>query len=91
MSTAGFKVDWLDSKREPKCPPDPRFPNGIDITTGLREGANACKVELPYPAKRCGLYLIECQVCGTKACCTTAGRTDDPRSIMLACNIRWRA
>jgi hypothetical protein len=82
-----FKINWLDSEREPQCPPNPSFPDGIDIRSprsGL-EGFRFCKVALPYPAKRCGAYVIECTRCGFRVGVTTAGRADDPRSVELEC------
>lgn len=77
------KIDWIDRGREPQNPPNPAYPNGVDIDAGF--GVPACKVELPYPAKRCGYYLIECSECGMRVGCTTAGRADDPRSIAIPC------
>lgn len=79
-----FTVHWVDSGRMPKCLPDLRYPNGIalDCSNGTRP---ACLVKLPCPAKRCGHYVIECQKCGLSVVSTTAGRFDDPCSILLAC------
>lgn len=79
-----FKIDWVDSGREPRCPPNPDFPDGIDIN--LADAAEvACTTLLPYPARRCGYYVVRCQVCGTSVAITTAGRPDDPRSAMIPC------
>lgn len=84
MRTKGqFKIQWIDRGREPQCVPDLRFPNGVDIDVSC--GKPACKAILPYPAKRCGYYYVECLKCGTNAIVTTAGRIDDPRSITLPC------
>ncbi len=79
-----FKVYWIDQKREPQIAPNPEFPNGKDV--GLTKSPLACKCELPYPAKRCGVYIVECQRCGSNAMLTTAGRPDDPRSVTLPCH-----
>jgi hypothetical protein len=78
------KVEWVDSGAWPKNKPDPRYPDGIalDVSMGA---ARSCLVELPYPARRCGYYAIECEMCGTTAAVSTAGRPDDPRSVKLAC------
>lgn len=77
-------VTWHDGGREPQCDPDPRYPNGIDLD--VSEGTKpTCKVEFPYPAKRCGHYVVHCQDCGLKGAITTAGRVDDPRSLTMAC------
>jgi hypothetical protein len=79
-----FKIQWFDHGREPKCPPDPRFPDGKDLIDGTLIG-KSCRVDLPYPAKRCGHYVVECETCGLRVGFTTAGRPDDPRSATLAC------
>lgn len=81
-----MKVKWIDGKREPQCAPNQAYPNGIDLDAS-GGAVKACKVDLPYPAKRIGSYVVECPVCGAKTMCTTAGRTDDPRSIKVACRI----
>ena len=77
-------VKWLDRGREPKCKPNPAYPHGIDIdeVRGMKPG---CKVELPYPAERCGVYIVRCDDCGVSYAITTAGRPDDPRSVVMAC------
>ena len=77
-------VEWIDRGREPQAEPDPKYPSGIDVD--VSEGAaKICTASLPYPAKRCGLYLIKCSVCGLSVGVTTAGRPDDPRSVKVAC------
>lgn len=82
-----FKIEWQDHGREPRNQPDPRYPTGVDIdfSTWCVDGWPSCKVDLPYPAKRCGAYLIECEGCGMTVVVTTAGRTDDPRSVKFGC------
>lgn len=80
-----FQIEWEDGEREPRCRPDPRFPKGKDMDCS--EGAHAtCTTALPYPAKRCGVYIVKCNTCGLRVGLTTAGRPDDPRSIKLACH-----
>ena len=37
--------------------------------------------------ERCGVYLVECKICGSSVALTTAGRIDDPRSVTIACKI----
>lgn len=77
-------IQWLDLKREPQCPPDPKHPLGVDFD--ISEGAErVCSVPLPYPAKRCGVYVVTCDVCRLRIAITTAGRPDDPRSLKVAC------
>lgn len=79
-------VQWIDGGREPRNPPNPEYPNGVDLD--LSGGAQAaCSVQLPYPAKRCGMFMLRCEVCGQTAAITTAGRVDDPRSARLACRL----
>ena len=80
-----FDIDWIDLHREPQCAPDPTYPSGIDIDCAV-PGIPACKMALPYPAARCGLFKIRCRRCGRNVTVTTAGRPDDPRSITLACD-----
>jgi hypothetical protein len=81
-----WTVDWIDAGREPQFPPNPAYPKGIDLD--LSSGAMiACIKNLPYPAKRCGHYLITCKTCGNRIVVTTAGRPDDPRSVKIACKL----
>jgi hypothetical protein len=78
------RVEWLDRGREPQYPPNPAYPEGIDVD--LSDGAErACTVALPYPARRIGAYIVTCSTCGLRVGLTTAGRPDDPRSVRLAC------
>ena len=79
-------IEWIDYKREPQCPPDPNYPNGRDIdgTFGL---SPSCKFDLPYPAQRCGVYVVNCDICKQRIIITTAGRPDDPKSITVPCLI----
>ncbi len=85
--TCSFKVDWIDRGREPVVPPDPRYPEGIDLDCAI-DALPSCYTALPYPAKRCGLYFVECNICGANALITTAGRPDDPRSVRLPCKLQ---
>jgi hypothetical protein len=82
-----MKVQWIDGEREPKCAPDENYPDGIDLPA-LLPTEPSCRTELPYPAKRCGIYLVECEKCRISVACTTAGRADDPRSITINCKRR---
>lgn len=77
-------VEWFDSGREPKCPPDPEYPDGKDIILAPPD-AKYCKVDLPYPAKRCGVYVVTCSNCTLRIGLTTAGRPDDPKSVRVFC------
>jgi len=80
-----IRVTWHDGGREPQCEPNPAYPKGIDLDVSL--GAkNTCSVTLPYPAKRCGHFIVKCRACGTRIAITTAGRPDDPRSVRIPCS-----
>jgi hypothetical protein len=79
-----LKVEWLDSGREPRVRPNPDYPEGIDIDASMG-AARTCSVDLPYPAKRIGVYLVTCATCRSTTALTTAGRPDDPRSVKVAC------
>jgi hypothetical protein len=84
MSDANLEVTWIDSGREAVYPPDPAYPHGtdIDVTGGQRP---SCETTLPYPARRCGQYLVKCSRCGFTDSFSTAGRADDPRSVRVPC------
>lgn len=83
-------VAWIDRGVEPQGPPDPTYPNGMgaDFTGGAGPG---CSTLLPYPAKRCGYFLVSCRACKSNAILTTAGRADDPRWVRIACKITGRS
>jgi hypothetical protein len=80
-----FTIEWQDFGREPRVAPNPAFPDGIDLDISAGR-IPSCRVELPYPAARCGAYRVECSLCGMAVVATTAGRPDDPRSLTMACN-----
>ena len=80
-------VTWLDRGRNAELGPDPRYPEGIDLD--ISQGAfEVCITALPYPAPRCGSWLIVCDTCDLRIVVTAAGRADDPRSMKMACKIR---
>ena len=78
-----FKIDWIDLHRESQCLPNPDYPNGKDLDCGPIAPHGTCKVNLPYPAPRCGLFYVECRKRRSNAMITTAGRSDDPLSMKL--------
>lgn len=81
-----MKVEWVDRGIEPQSAPDPNFPKGVDLD--VSNGASkCCLVTLPYPAPRCGYYVITCERCKQVSVVTTAGRPDDPRSFKTACRL----
>lgn len=83
-------VTWNDHGRESRYSPDPRYPDGFDVDAS--NGAEpVCFVSLPYPARRCGSYIVSCRRCGVIVAVTTAGRPDDPRSVTLACRAKGTA
>ena len=82
-----MKVTFHDSGREPKNPPDPAYPNGINIDISKGAGV-CCLVELPYPAPRCGQWVIVCEECNQANVVTAAGRPDDPRTVKIACRLQ---
>jgi hypothetical protein len=82
-----LRVKWRDGGREPQCAPDPSYPDGIDIDLRLDKGRPSCSTDLPYPAKRCGAFIIECLHCGIRVGLATAGRLDDPRSVIIPCKL----
>jgi len=86
MGVADFEIVWYDDGRDPKSPPDPSYPDGIDLDLS-RGRLNYCETNLMHPTPRCGKYYIKCNKCGITALITTAGRADDPRSIKLACKL----
>jgi hypothetical protein len=82
-----LQVRWIDRYREPQVKPNPLFPNGVHLDAS-EPGERACQTPLPYPAKRCGIYVVTCPTCGFATGCTTAGRIDDPRSLRIGCGSR---
>lgn len=83
-----FAISWIDRGREPKHPPNPDYPNGIDLVLAKDPAGPRCYKQLAYPARRCGHYVIICETCNQTAVVTTAGRPDDPRSVTLDCMVR---
>jgi hypothetical protein len=82
----GFAVVWNDRGCPPKNPPDPTYPKGKDVDLS-QPGRASCRVDLPYPAARIGMYVVRCEECGATVGVTTAGRPDDPRSVRVPCRI----
>lgn len=80
-----FAIYWVDAEREPMGASNPEHPKGIDVSSYDSMDRVACVTTLPYPAKGCGYYVLECKRCGLKVVITTAGRPDDPRSAEIGC------
>lgn len=89
LSPAGpiHTIEWIDDHREPQCAPDPAFPEGRDLDIRLGALGPSCSIRLPYPAPRCGFYVVTCSLCAVRDAITTAGRPDDPRSVRMPCNL----
>lgn len=79
-----ISVRFIDGRREPQCPPNPAYPTGMDVDMS-RGQSISCTVQLPYPAPRCGMMMIECDRCHQRIMVTVAGRVDDPRTVKLGC------
>ena len=43
-------VMFLDSGREPKCKPDPKYPDGKPINLATGPMVKTCTMNLPFPA-----------------------------------------
>lgn len=82
-----FSIDWVDGHRAATYPADPGYPCGIAIDVAL-DAVRACRAELPWPAARCGLFVVRCTLCGFAIALATAGRPDDPRTVRVACRGR---
>lgn len=78
-------VKFIDSGREPQQPANPKYPDGIAASLLPHALAKGCTRNLPYPAPRCGMYLVTCRTCGYTALITVAGRADDPNKVTLPC------
>jgi hypothetical protein len=83
-----LKITFLDSGREPRCPPNPAYPDGMEVD--LSFGGLWCLATLPYPAPRCGAMLVECDICEIKIIVTVAGRPDDPRTVKVGCEAKHK-
>jgi len=82
-----FKLKFIKTADRATNPADPAYPKGmtIDQTAGRRP---ACRVQLPYPAECPGVFVLTCEACDFRAVITTAGRADDPRSVLFPCHRR---
>lgn len=88
MTSEAHIVQFRASGRgKAQCPPNPNFPNGIEVDASM--GEQGCVVALPYPAPECGLWIINCAACGGGGVAiTAAGRADDPKSVKIPCQNR---
>jgi hypothetical protein len=77
-------VEWIDAGREAQCQPNAAYPEGVDLLERPEVAAH-CITLLPYPAPRCGLWVVRCPRCRKSTHITATGRVDDPRSLSMAC------
>lgn len=81
-----FTIKFIPSGRgAAQCPPNPEFPKGVMIDAAGEK--TACAVTLPYPAPECGMFMLECRICGMKVAVTAAGRPDDPMIVRVPCKV----
>lgn len=77
-------VEFIDLEREPRHQFLREHMHGLDLDLS-RGVEDVCVVPVPWPAERCGYWMIRCAFCGLSTMITAAGRVDDPRSVKLAC------
>jgi hypothetical protein len=78
-------VRFIDARRTAREPANPKYPNGMMVNLNVNPLARSCSFNLPYPAPRCGQYIVTCRTCGFSVGLTVAGRADDPRVITIPC------
>ena len=76
-------AQWISERRKARNPPNPAFPDGLDLD--ISAGRPACSLALDYPAPCVGAWLIKCALCGMSVVVAAAGRPDDPRAIKIPC------
>jgi hypothetical protein len=84
-----FHVEFVKSGRgKAQCPPDPKYPDGVEVRLNTEPGAETCYLTLPYPAPECGMWDVHCGRCGLGVLITAAGRPDDPKAVWLPCDMK---
>jgi len=79
-------VKFIPSGRgKAQCPPDPDYPNGVEVNLATPSDTSRCRFDLPYPAPETGMFEVHCDHCGLTILVTAAGRPDDPTSITVPC------
>lgn len=86
INDGDFEVKWLSKGGKAQHPPNPDYPDGIDVD-GTKGSYPACKGAVPYPAEGIGVWLCVCRRCDLKMAVTAAGRPDDPRSVTMPCKL----
>lgn len=78
-----LKAEFFTEGKKPTQPPDPAYPNGIDVD--ISKGKSPwCWIRLPK-VETTGLMLVTCEECDLRIMITMAGRPDDARSYRMAC------
>lgn len=84
-------VMFLESGRPAPAKGDPQFPDGRDVDLRCPSLEIGCCYNVPYPAPRPGSYILECSRCTATATVVVAGRVDDPRTVVMPCDMMGRA
>lgn len=87
MSEKPFVVKATNRRGPPKCPPNPAYPNGVEVNLAS-PGERFCLATLPYPAPERLVWHVTCRACGFRVGVTAAGRPDDPTGVRIPCQNR---
>lgn len=85
LAEGSLTAFFVGEGRMPKCAPNPDFPNGTPCD--MAPGGIGCTIELQHPTPCCGVWIINCDICGYSVGVTAAGRPDDPSTIRIACQL----
>jgi hypothetical protein len=85
ITAANLTAVFTPDGRQPTQPPNPAYPNGMDID--VRPDEPGCSIELTHPTKGCGVWVVACSICGIRVAITTAGRVDDPARVRIPCKV----
>jgi hypothetical protein len=86
---SALKATFVGTGLRPRCPPDPRYPDGKAFD--LAGDGPSCVVDLEHPAPSVGQWVIVCEICGYRLIATAASRVDDPKTIRVPCKLVGRA
>jgi hypothetical protein len=77
-------IEWWDYDVDSVDPADSAHQLGrsLDYSNGQ---VPHCVFIVPWPAARCGHYVIKCYRCGGAYAVQTNGRLDDPVSVKVGC------
>ena len=78
-------VYFIDAGHRSDERPDPAFPTGRRVNIDGPLPTALCCYNLPYPAPRCGTYVVECLECPVRHEIPVNGRSDDPYIITMPC------